>query len=162
MIGSLYNRVVLTFLVSVIGGTIIAFFATTLIYKDGLNENLQVTLLDFGQDTVRIYETLPLRDADRFLTEMKQLNSYHIRIYTAKDQFQSYGELKGQHPFPVTTEQVKKVLEGGRVRVNGINTIFLGLPIKTEMGNRAMFVEPLNPSSTSFLIKFVVAFWVRI
>lgn len=160
MIGSLYNRVVLTFLVSVIGGTIIAFFATTLIYKDGLNENLQVTLLDFGQDTVRIYETLPLRDADRFLTEMKQLNSYHIRIYTAKDQFQSYGELKGQHPFPVTTEQVKKVLEGGRVRVNGINTIFLGLPIKTEMGNRAMFVEPLNPSSTSFLIKFVVAFWV--
>ncbi|SFM09456.1 His Kinase A (phospho-acceptor) domain-containing protein [Paenibacillus sp. 1_12] len=160
MIGSLYTRVVLTFLVSVIGGTIIAFFAATWIFQDKLNENLQITLLDFGQDIVRIYETLPLREAELFISEMKQLNSYHIRIYEETDQFQSYGDLTGHHAFPVTTEQVKKVLDGGRVQVNGIDTIFLGLPIKTEMGTRAMFTEPLTPSSTSFLIKFVVTFLI--
>ena len=52
--------------------------------------------------------------------------------------------LKDIHPFPVTTEQVKKVLDGGIVQVNpnGIDTFLLGLPIKTEMGTKAMFVEP--------------------
>ena len=44
MIRSLYTRVVLTFLVSVIGGTIISFFATTWIFQDKLNENLQIYL----------------------------------------------------------------------------------------------------------------------
>ncbi|WP_068500840.1 sensor histidine kinase [Paenibacillus kribbensis] len=160
MISSLYTRVVLTFLVSVIVGTIIAFFAATWIFQDKLNENLQITLLDFGQDIVRIYDTLPLHEAELFISEMKQLNSYHIRIYEETDQFQSYGELTGHHAFPVTTEQVKKVLDGGRVQANGIDTIFLGLPIKTEMGTRAMFVEPLTPSSTSFFIKFVVTFLI--
>ncbi|MEC0180531.1 HAMP domain-containing sensor histidine kinase [Paenibacillus peoriae] len=158
MISSLYTRVVLTFLVSVIGGTIIAFFAATWIFQDKLNENLQVTLLDFGQDIVRIYETLPLHEAELFISKMKQLNSYHIRIYETTDQFQSYGELTGHDAFPVTMEQVKKVLDGGRVQVNGFDTIFLGLPLKTEMGTRAMFVEPIIPSSTSFLIQFVVTF----
>lgn len=160
MIGSLYTRVVLTFLVSVIGGIILSFLATTWIFQDKLNENLQGSLLDFGQDIVRIYETLPLHEAEMFISEMKQLNSYHIRIYKATDQFQSYGELKGQHPFLVTTEQVKKVLDGERVQVNGIDTIFLGLPIKTEMGSKAMFVEPLTSSSTSFLLKFVLTFMI--
>lgn len=160
MTGSLYTRVVLTFLVSVIGGTILSFLATTWLFKDKLNENLQSTLLDFGQDIVRIYETLPLPEAEMLISEMKQLNSYHIRIYEATEQFQSYGELNGQHPFPVTTEQVKKVLDGGRIQINGYDTIFLGLPIKTEIGSKAMFVEPLTSSSTIFLIKFVVTFLI--
>ncbi|MBD8521121.1 sensor histidine kinase [Lysinibacillus fusiformis] len=160
MTGSLYTRVVLTFLLSVIGGTILSFLATTWIFQDKLNENLQSNLLDFGQDIVRIYETLPLREAEMFISEMEQLNSYYIRIYETTDQFQSYGELKGQNPFLVTTEQVKKVLDGGRVQVNGIDTIFLGLPIKTEMGSKAVFVEPLTSSSTLFFIKFVVTFLI--
>lgn len=95
MISSIYTRVVLTFLVFVIGGTIIAFFVATWVFKDQLNENLQVTLLDFGQDVVRIYETFPLREADSFVSGMKQLNSYHIRIYDETGQFQSYGKLYG-------------------------------------------------------------------
>ena len=113
MIRSLYTRVVLTFLVSVIGGTIISFFVSTWIFEDKLNENLQITLLNFGQDIVRIYKTFPLREADLFVSEMKQLNSYHIRIYEATGQFQSYGELNGHKPAPVTMEQLKKVLDGG-------------------------------------------------
>ncbi|MEI2279813.1 HAMP domain-containing sensor histidine kinase [Paenibacillus polysaccharolyticus] len=160
MTGSLYTRVVLTFLVSVIGGTILSFLATTWIFQDKLNENLQSNLLDFGQDIARIYETLPVHEAEMLISEMKQLNSYHIQIYEETDQFQTYGELNGQHPFQVTTEQVKKVLNGGRIQINGIDTIFLGLPIKTEIGSKAMFVEPLTSSSTSFLIKFIVTFLI--
>ncbi|MGO4527875.1 sensor histidine kinase [Paenibacillus sp. 2TAF8] len=160
MTGSLYTRVVLTFLVSVIGGTVLSFLATTWIFQDKLNENLQSNLLDFGQDIVRIYETLPLREAEMLISEMKQLNSYHIRVYEATDQFQTYGELNGQLPFLVTTEQVRKVLDGGRIQINGIDTIFLGLPIKTPIGSKAMFVEPLTSSSTSFLIKFIVTFLI--
>lgn len=42
MIKSLYTRVVLTFLVSVIGGTVISFFVATWLFRDKLNENLQL------------------------------------------------------------------------------------------------------------------------
>lgn len=79
MIRSLYIRVVLTFLVSIIGGTIISFLVSTWIFEDKLNENAQINLRNFGQDIVRIYKTFPLREADLFVSEMKQLDSYYIR-----------------------------------------------------------------------------------
>ncbi|OKP92818.1 two-component sensor histidine kinase [Paenibacillus sp. P3E] len=160
MIRSLYIRVVLTFLVSVIGGTVIAFFVATWIFKDQLNENLQITLRDFGQDITRIYETLPIREADSFVSGMKQLNSYYVRIYDGKGQLQSLGVLKEHDPISVTAEQIKEVLAGKvfQGKTNGINPILLGLPLKTEMGTKAMFLEQRPSSSSSFLIKWIINF----
>ncbi|WP_028595299.1 sensor histidine kinase [Paenibacillus assamensis] len=153
MIRSLYPRVVLTFLVSVIGGTIIAFLVATWAFEDELNDNLQVTLDDFGQDIVRIYEAFPLQDADSFVSGMKQLNSYYLRMYNELGHLQIYGAIDGHEPLHVTNEQIKKVLDGEvvRVKTNGINPILLGLPVKTEVGTKAMFLERRSPSSTSFL-----------
>ncbi|UNK16101.1 HAMP domain-containing histidine kinase [Paenibacillus sp. N3/727] len=160
MIKSLYIRVVLTFLVSVIGGTIISFFASTWIFEEKLNENAQINLRNFGQDIVRIYKTLPLHEADSFVSEMKQLDSYYIRIYEATGQFQPYGKLNGHKPAPVTMEQLKKVLDGGVVQVtpNGIASVLLGLPLKTEMGTKAMFLETLAPPSSSFVANWAMIF----
>lgn len=160
MTRSLYTRVVLTFLLSVIGGTIIAFFMSTWVFKDKLNENLKIPLLHFGQDIVRIYETLPLSEAELFVSGMKQLDSYHIRIYDETGQFQSYGSLNGHNPVTVTNEQLKEVLDGNIVQVNpnGVASFFLGLPLKTEMGTRAMFVEPLAPPSSTFTRNWAITF----
>ncbi|WP_237981391.1 sensor histidine kinase [Bacillus thuringiensis] len=160
MIRSLYIRVVLTFLVSIIGGTIISFFVSTWIFEDKLNENAQINLRNFGQDIVRIYKTLPLHEADLFVSEMKQLDSYYIRIYEATGQFKSYGKLHGHKPASVTMEQLKKVLDGGVVQdtPNGIATVLLGLPLKTEMGTKAIFLESLAPPSASFVIKWALVF----
>lgn len=160
MIRSIYIRVVLTFLVSVIAGTIISFFTSTWIFKDKLNENAQINLRNFGQDVVQIYKILPLREADLFVSGMKQLNSYHIRIYEATGQFETYGNLNGHKSAPVTSEQLKKVLDGGVVQdtTNGIATVLLGLPLKTEMGTKAMFLETLSPPSATFVVKWGVIF----
>ncbi|NOU68799.1 HAMP domain-containing protein [Paenibacillus sp. LMG 31461] len=160
MIKSLYIRVVLTFLVSVIAGTVIAFYVSTWIFEEKLNENAQINLRNFGQDVVRIYKTLPLREADSFVSEMKQLDSYYIRIYEATGQFQSYGKLNGHKPVMVTMEQLKKVIDGGVVQEtpNGIATVLLGLPLKTEMGTKAMFLETLAPPSASFVAKWGLIF----
>lgn len=162
MIRSLYIRVVLTFLVSAIVGTIIAFFVATWVFKDQLNESMQITLLDFGQDVARIYETLPAREADSFVDSMKQLNSYYVRMYDRQGQLQSFGALKGHNPGTVTKEQLTEVLGGGvvQVKTNGINPLLLGLPLKTEMGTKAMFVEQRPPSSSSFLVKWVINFLI--
>lgn len=151
MIRSLYTRVVLTFVFSVIGGMIIALLVATWIFEDKVNENLQIPLLHFGQDIVRIYETIPLQEADAFVSGMKQLNSYHIRIYDDTSQFKSYGTLNGHNPVTVPIEQLEKVFNGEVVQVNakGTATNLLGLPMKTEMGTKAMFVEPLAPPFTS-------------
>ncbi|PPQ53018.1 two-component sensor histidine kinase [Paenibacillus peoriae] len=160
MIRSLYTRVVLTFLVSVLAGTIIAFFITFWVFEEKLNENLQTTLFNFGQDIVRVYETIPLREADLFVSGMKQLDSYYIRIFDETGQFQSYGTLNGQNPVTVTMDQVRKVLDGEVVQVNpsGVSTNLLGLRLKTEMGMRAMFVEPLMYPSASFAQKWLFTF----
>ncbi|MBP1993722.1 sensor histidine kinase [Paenibacillus eucommiae] len=160
MIKSLYTRVVLTFLVSVIGGTIIAFFVSTWLFEENLSKNSQIVLRNFGQDIVRIYETIPLREANSFVSGMKQLNSYHIRIYEAADQFYSYGTLNGHNPATVTTEQVKKVLAGEVVQVHtkSIAVVLIGLPLKTEMGMKALFVEAITPPSASFVLKWGLSF----
>ncbi|UKS29671.1 HAMP domain-containing histidine kinase [Paenibacillus sp. HWE-109] len=160
MIKSLYIRVVLTFLVSVIAGTVIAFYVSTWIFEEKLNVNAQINLRNFGQDVVRLYKTLPLREADAFVSEMKQLDSYYIRIYEATGQFQSYGKLNGHKPVMVTMEQLKKVIDGGVVQEtpNGIATVLLGLPLKTEMGTKAMFLETLAPPSASFVAKWGLIF----
>ncbi|MCR8643387.1 HAMP domain-containing histidine kinase [Paenibacillus sp. N1-5-1-14] len=160
MIKSLYTRVVLIFLVSVIGGTFIAFFVATWVFKDQLNENLRIPLLHFGQDIARIYETLPLPQADQFVSGMNQLKSYHIRVYDNTGGFQSYGTLNGQKSVTVTMEQVKEVLDGQVVQVNpsGVTTILLGLPLKTELGTKAMFVEPISPPSASFIKTWILNF----
>ncbi|WCM59067.1 sensor histidine kinase [Paenibacillus polymyxa] len=160
MIRSLYTRVVLTFLVSVLAGTIIAFFVTFWVFKEKLNENLQTTLFNFGQDIVRVYETIPLREADLFVSGMKQLDSYYIRIFDETGQFQSYGTLNGQKPVTVTMDQVRKVLGGEVVQVNpsSVSMNLLGLRLKTEMGMKAMFVEPLMYPSASFAQKWLFTF----
>lgn len=160
MIRSLYTRVVVTFLVAVIGGTIISFFVATWIFKDKLNENLQIPLLNFGQDIALIFDTLPYHEAETFISEMNQLKSYHIRIYEATGQFQSYGELNGDKIADVTNEQVRKVLSGEVVQLesSGVSSILLGIPLTTEMGTKAMFVEPISLPSTSFAIKLILNF----
>ncbi|MNZ32768.1 Alkaline phosphatase synthesis sensor protein PhoR [compost metagenome] len=160
MIRSLYTRVVLIFLVSVIGGTAISFFAATWVFKDQLNENLRIPLLSFGQDIARIYETLPLDEAEAFVSGMNQLNSYHVHIYDETGQVQSYGVIKGHDPAVVTMEQVNKVLGGEIVQVNpsGVSTTLLGLPFTTETGTRAMFVEPVSPPSAPFITTWILNF----
>ncbi|MGW7159081.1 ATP-binding protein [Paenibacillus taichungensis] len=160
MIRSLYIRVVLTFLVSVIAGTVISFFVSTMIFEDQLNENAQINIRNFGQDIVQIYKTLPLSEAESYVSGMKLLNSYHIRIYDATGQFQSYGKLNGHKSATVTKEQLKKVLDGGVVQdnPNGIATVLLGLPVKTEMGAKAMFFETLTPPSSLFVVQWASIF----
>ncbi|WP_256757754.1 cell wall metabolism sensor histidine kinase WalK [Cohnella sp. WQ 127256] len=157
MIRSLYIRVVLTFLISVIGGTTIAFFVATWVFKDRMNENLHTTLLHFSQDIARIYDKMPLSEADSFVSGMKQLDSYFIRIYDISGQFQSYGVFNGHST--VTMEQIKKVLDGEIIEVNTSvsEPALFGLPLQTEIGTKAMFVVPLNPSS-SFLLTWVLNF----
>ncbi|WMT43091.1 ATP-binding protein [Paenibacillus sp. D2_2] len=160
MIKSLYTRVVVTFLAAIILGTVIGFVITFWEYREKLNETMHTTLSNFSQDIVRIYEILPVDEANLYVSGMRQLNAYHVRIYDGTGQFQSYGVHNGQSPASVTMDQVKKVLGGEIVRVNAstVSPNLLGLPLKTEMGMKAMFVEQLIAPTASFNIKWLSSF----
>ncbi|GGH11229.1 sensor histidine kinase [Paenibacillus segetis] len=162
MIKSLYTRVVLIYLVSVIVGTVIAFTVSVWVFEEKLNENMRMISLHFAQDIVRIYETIPLREADSLVSEMKQLDSYHIRIYDETGQITSYGNLNGQQPATVSMEQVNQVLDGEDVQVNpnGVASVLIGLPLITEKGTKAMFVEPLTPPSTTYTKNWLYSFLI--
>ncbi|MFF2888559.1 sensor histidine kinase [Paenibacillus sp. NPDC057967] len=157
MISSLYTRVVLTFLVSVIGGTIIATFTTSWLYQERLNDNLMLNVFHFGEDVSRIYDALPLAEADSYVSGMKQLHSFYIRMYNEDGHIASFGELNGQSVSDVTTEQISQVLAGEVLQISskGIVPVLLGMPLHTETGTKAMFVEPLAASSVSLLVKFL-------
>ncbi|MFF2015809.1 sensor histidine kinase [Paenibacillus sp. NPDC058177] len=158
MIRSIYTRVVLTFLVSVVGGSLIALLVATWVFRGQVNENAQIPLRNFAQDIVRLYNTIPLHEADVFVSGMKQLDSYHIRIYDDTGQFKSYGARSEHNPVTVTREQVKKVLHGEVIQLHffGATTNLLGMPLKTEMGTKALFVEMLTPSTISFNRKLIL------
>lgn len=160
MIKSLYTRVVATFLAAIILGTVIGFVITFWVYREKLNETMHTTLYNFSQDIARIYETIPVDEANLYVSGMRQLNAYHVRIYDGTGQFQSYGALNGHSPASVTMDQVKKVVGGEIVRVNAstVSPNLLGLPLKTEMGMKAMFVEQLTAPTASFNIKWLSSF----
>ncbi|WP_342479980.1 HAMP domain-containing sensor histidine kinase [Paenibacillus sp. FSL L8-0340] len=160
MIRSLYTRIVLTFLVSVIGGTVLALYVAVWVYKDKLNENMLMPLLHFGQDVARLYETLPLTEADEFVSGMYQLKSFYVRIYEETGKFKSFGSLNGDKPVTVSMEQLKKVIDGEIVQVNpsGYATVLLGLPLTTETGTKAMFLESIGPPSAAFTRKWILNF----
>lgn len=160
MIRSLYTRVVATFLAAIILGTVIGFIITFWVYREKLNETMHTTLNNFSQDIARIYEILPVDEANLYVSGMRQLNAYHVRIYDGTGQFQSYGALNGHSPATVTVDQVKKVLDGEIVRVNAstVSPNLLGLPLKTKMGMKAMFVEQLTAPTASFNIRWLSSF----
>ncbi|WP_145412935.1 cell wall metabolism sensor histidine kinase WalK [Paenibacillus xylanexedens] len=160
MIKSLYIRVVVTFLVSVIAGTVIAFLLSTWIFEDQLNENSHINIRNFGQDVVQIYKTLPLSEADAFVNKMKQLDLYYIRMYEPSGQFQTYGKAIDHEPISVTKEQLQKVLGGAVVEANpnGLGTVLLGLPVPTSNGTRAMFLEALSPPAATVVIRWGTIF----
>jgi signal transduction histidine kinase len=160
MIKSLYIRVVLTFLISVIASTVLAFWVTYLMFEEKINDNLRTTLSNFSQDIVRIYTTLPLTEAEEFAREMKQLNSYYIRLYEDRAHYQSFGKLNGEEPAAITAEQIEKVLAGGVVQLDPTksSTSLLGLPLRLETGTKALFVEPLISATAPFAIKWLSTF----
>lgn len=116
----------------------ISFNLAIWIYKDELNENLQVQLMRFAQDVVQIYDAFPLTEADKFVSGMKQLETYHVRIYDANGGVKSYGGPAGMKLETVTAEQVKQVLAGTIVQVNptGISISLLGLKLTTDTGKK--------------------------
>ncbi|MCP1134063.1 HAMP domain-containing histidine kinase [Paenibacillus polysaccharolyticus] len=160
MIKSLYIRVVVTFLISVIAGTVIAFLLSTWIFEDQLNENSHINIRNFGQDVIQIYKTLPLSEADAFVNNMKQLDLYYIRMYEPSGQFQTYGKAIDHKPISVTEEQLQKVLGGAVVEAtpNGLGTVLLGLPVQTAGGTRAMFLETLSPPAAAAVIQWGTIF----
>lgn len=160
MIRSLYIRVVLTFLISVIAGTVISFIVSIWIFQEQLNENANINLRNFGQDVVQIYERLPSTEANLFVSQMKQLESYYIRMYDAAGKFTSYGGSSNHKSAEVTTEQLQIVLNGGSVQDtrDGIATALIGLPVRTDMGIKALFFETLAPPSASFVISWGLIF----
>lgn len=157
---SIYTRVVVTFIGSILLGCVLSFLFVTWMYEEQLNDSLQETLLDFAYDVTTIYDTLPEKEADQFISKMKQLNSYYIRIYDIHGEVQSYGVFRGDHPIPVTKEQLATVFKGNisKMETNGINAVHIGLPIKVGVERKALFVERSAASSSAFLVKWVSLF----
>lgn len=159
MIRSLYTRVVLIFLVSVIGGAVLAFFIAIWAFRDQMNENLQIPLTQFAQDVGRLYEEMPIAQANKFISGMHQLDSYYVRIYESPETFRVYGKPAGKE-FGVRPELVQQVLAGQTIRVNtnGVTIELIGMPFTTEKGVQAIFIEPIGSASAPFVTKWLLNF----
>lgn len=158
MIRSLYVRVVLTFLISVIAGIVVAFFVATAVFQEKVNDALTSGAMSFSLDAARLYETMPAGDADRFVSDMKQLESYYIRIYDKAGLIQTYGQPNKIDPAVIAPELIDRVLDGEVYHGTAgkkTDPFIVGVPIHTDNGTKAMFVQPIYPSA-SLLVQWIL------
>jgi len=162
MTRSLYTRVVLIFLVAVIGGTLISYFLSTRLFREQLEENLQLPLRYLGMDIIRLYDTLPADEAETYISGMKQLQSHYIRIYDESGRYRAYGEQEGYSPGDISEAQVRRVLDGESVQVNatGISTTRVGLPFAIGSVQQALFIDSKGPPSASFIKTWALNFMI--
>ncbi|MNC09975.1 Alkaline phosphatase synthesis sensor protein PhoR [compost metagenome] len=160
MIRSLYTRVVLIFLATVIGGTFISFLLAAWVLKDKLNENLQIPMIYFGRDVARIFETLPLDKANAYVNGMSLLEMYNVRFFDETGLYQSFGGPEGYKPATIKEALWSKVLEGNTVQANRgvVSTTLVGLPFTSEGEIKAMFIEPITPTSNTVAVEFLLIF----
>ncbi|AIQ47377.1 histidine kinase [Paenibacillus sp. FSL R7-0273] len=160
MVRSLYTRVVLIFLASVIGGTLISFLLAAWIFEDKLNENLQIPMIYFGQDIARMYGTFPADEASAYVSGMSQLKMYNLRFFDETGEYESFGEPNEYQPATVTKEQINLILNGDVVQVNRgvVSTTLVGLPFTSNGETKAMFIDQRTPTSNTLAIQFLLNF----
>ncbi|WP_201318094.1 HAMP domain-containing sensor histidine kinase [Paenibacillus sp. EPM92] len=155
MIRSLYLRVVLTFLLAVTFGLIVAFFATTYVYRDRIELGIEEEMVNTAQDIAETYRLMGNSAADKYMGERHWVKAYSITIVDDEGGRKTYGARRDGETIP--DEAVRSVLNGGIYRGDGPpfhRTI--GYPLQTGTSRHAVFVQAARTEQLNDLRKIVL------
>lgn len=146
MTKSLYVRVVITFIASVMLSLILAFFLATLLYKNQVTSLVENELIKNGKQIIRNYEQSSAEGLKGFITGMGLLPNYRVQIYDGKGKV---GNIDNENKidFEIKQEWLDYVLKGGVYRSTGKSNhgpkdLLVGLPFQFNKSPYALFISP--------------------
>jgi signal transduction histidine kinase len=158
MVKSLYVRVVLTFIASVILSLILAFFLATLLYKNQLAARMQEELITSGKQIIRSYEQSSSNNIEGFINVVGVLPNYKVQIYNNQTEPVFITERSDQK-FDLKKEQLASVLSGGVYRgilkTDGHKGPVVGLPFQVQKAPYALFISPKNTDILNVFASFL-------
>jgi len=151
MIKSLYVRVVITFIATVILSLLVAFLLATLLNKNQVTATLQEELITNGKQIIQNYEqSAPASVVDFFNKGVGMLPIYKIQIYDEDGKAVIEHSSNKLEPV-VLKDQLDHVLKGGVYRgemfsrkFNGLDRMLVGLPFQANKASYALFISPNN------------------
>ncbi|MGF7032150.1 signal transduction histidine kinase [Paenibacillus mucilaginosus] len=149
MRGSLYTRIVLAFLVSVILGLFIAFYATGLLFAERIWNNMKEDLHFVALDLIDTYQMTNGMDINQYLEARVLTRPFYVSLIDAEGGFREFGYRNVKNKRSVDQEAVKQVLAGGVhysvLEEGGDEGALLGYPMEIDGRQYALFVQPAAP-----------------
>jgi signal transduction histidine kinase len=141
MIRSLYLRVALTFIIAVLLGLVVAYFANNYWYRDSFESELQNELMNSAQDIVQTVRQMKGNDLDSYMNSLHWMRCCNVTVFDSAQQKSNYG-LKGDY-LDIPSEVVERVIRGETVQQSGEPVDQLvGYPFKMDGRSYAVFVQP--------------------
>ncbi|SDE14414.1 Signal transduction histidine kinase [Paenibacillus sp. UNCCL117] len=157
MIRSLYQRVVLTFLVAVILGLTVAFFVMLSLYRDTFNAGIQRQFSDTAADIAGVLGRVERGQWDELLREQHWISVLRITLIAPSGEAHAYGGGPVQpEPMQIPPDALRQVRSGQSYASTGIGSLYsrmYGAPVRTEEGVYGLFIQPGNQSEPDDLGK---------
>ncbi|MEK8129563.1 HAMP domain-containing sensor histidine kinase [Paenibacillus filicis] len=157
MIRSLYLRVVLTFIASVILGLTVAFFTMMWVYKDTFNTMLSRQFSDASHDLAGVLKRVNPDEWDSMLREQRWTTmSLQVMIVDPTGKT-IYSGMKHSGKAIIPPEAVDKVRSGGdysNKEPSAQHRIY-GTPIFTERGTYAVFIQSIQQEAPFDLVRML-------
>lgn len=164
MIRSLYVRVVLTFVLAVIVGLVIAFILTWTIFQNQLRQESVDEAMVVANELVDIYADSAGQSLDDLHRNIRVMGNYSIEMINRSGDVMTVNALQSTVRIPVTPEDTARVLNGQTLIGDGGEEPFVGRPVRLNGESYALFVMPVYPYNntlpqilgTFFLIMFII------
>lgn len=148
MIKSLYVRVTLIFIGAVLLSLIMAFFVSSLLYSNRVENLVKEDLILHGKSIIQTYEQTSPESFEVFIEGVSTISNYRIRIYNGNGQVFDGGRTDNQRQ--IGQEHISRVVKGGIFRGEGNlsgrdlknNRLIIGLPFRIEGIPHALFISP--------------------
>jgi signal transduction histidine kinase len=147
MIGSLYLRVVLTFLLAVILGLVITFFSTNYWYKSTIEEEIQTDMNYVAHDIIETFQQMNGVDIDSYLKDKHSLRYYHLTLIDANGKRAIYGnptiDEANNGELEIPQQAIDMVMQNKDYHNQAEGFRYLvGFPMKVGEQQYALFIQP--------------------
>ncbi|UUZ93086.1 cell wall metabolism sensor histidine kinase WalK [Paenibacillus sp. P25] len=144
MIRSLYLRIVLAFMASVMVGLIVAFFTMNYWFRDQVTAGIRAEPLKAARDAAETFAMTQGVDLDTYLRSRYSIQSSIITLFDSSGRSSDYGKSPSEQTPSIPREAVERVLQG-QIYENGVNPpekIMVGYPITAGQERYALFLRP--------------------
>jgi len=154
---TLYVRVVLTFLgiimISLLSSLLIGFA----LFQPKLNHLGQDEMIAAGERVIRLYEQTRPHDLDSFLTDISDLVSYPLVLFSDTDHHKYYGPENTKTIASIDPQAVNHVLSGQSYRsaIKNVDALAVGLPLSVKGHTYGLFILT-SSRNEAIILQFIL------